>query len=97
MSIDQVVEALKVSLAERDALRLQNAELLDARTDPVAIVGMACRYPGGVSSAQELWDLIVSGRDSVGPFPLDRGWPGEFEGSFPRVGGFLYGAAEFDA
>ncbi|MFJ8495119.1 AMP-binding protein, partial [Streptomyces sp. NPDC094038] len=66
-------------------------------TDPVVIVGMACRFPGGVEGPNDLWQLVSDSADAIGPFPLDRGWPGEFEGSFPRVGGFLYGAAEFDA
>ncbi|WP_420852710.1 SDR family NAD(P)-dependent oxidoreductase [Saccharomonospora piscinae] len=59
--------------------------------EPVAIVGMSCRYPGGVSNPEELWDLVASGVDAIGPFPTDRGW--EMDGA----GGFLSDAAEFDA
>ncbi|WP_431784971.1 beta-ketoacyl synthase N-terminal-like domain-containing protein, partial [Streptomyces chumphonensis] len=67
--------------------------------DPVVIVGAACRYPGGVSSPEELWGLVVGGGDAVGGFPVDRGWDleGLRERSAAVEGGFLYGAAEFDA
>ncbi|MFJ1569944.1 SDR family NAD(P)-dependent oxidoreductase, partial [Streptomyces erythrochromogenes] len=63
--------------------------------DPVVIVGMACRYPGGVASPEDLWRLVSEGVDAVGSFPADRGWDVEDE-SFARVGGFLYDAAAFD-
>ncbi|MET7370903.1 type I polyketide synthase, partial [Streptomyces sp. NPDC005566] len=61
--------------------------------EPVAIVGMACRFPGGVTSAQSLWDLVESAGDAVGPFPTDRGWPVSIAG----WGAFLEDAGEFDA
>ncbi|WAP56085.1 type I polyketide synthase [Streptomyces sp. S465] len=73
--------------------------------DPIAIVGMSCRFPGGVRSPEELWRLLVSGQDAVTGFPTDRGWDletlydpqgtGEYT-SYVREGGFLDGAAEFD-
>nr|APD71855.1 type I polyketide synthase 3 [Streptomyces sp.] len=73
-----------------------------ATDEPVAIVGMACRFPGGVASPEELWRLVESGTDAIGPFPADRGWDIPAEQSdtaapFARQGGFLYEAAEFDA
>ncbi|MDX8141123.1 SDR family NAD(P)-dependent oxidoreductase [Lentzea sp. BCCO 10_0061] len=71
-----------------------------APDEPIAIVGMACRYPGGVSSPEDLWRLVMAGGDVVSPFPADRNWDLEklFDGaSHTRSGGFLHDAADFDA
>ncbi|MDH6537731.1 type I polyketide synthase [Streptomyces sp. SPB4] len=69
-----------------------------ASDDPIVIVGMACRYPGGVRTPDDLWQLLLDGRDSIGPFPDDRGWDVEpLDGaSYAAEGGFLYDAADFD-
>ena len=66
--------------------------------EPIVIVGMACRYPGGVASPEGLWRLVADGREVAGPFPADRGWdPRRVDRSRVRVGGFLDGAGDFDA
>ncbi|MEU6974055.1 type I polyketide synthase, partial [Kitasatospora aureofaciens] len=70
------------------------------RHEPIAIVGMSCRYPGGVSSPEDLWRLVTSGADAISPFPADRGWDlSAFraeDSAHALEGGFLDGAAEFD-
>ncbi|WP_420834327.1 SDR family NAD(P)-dependent oxidoreductase [Streptomyces yunnanensis] len=73
--------------------------------DPVVLVGASCRFPGGVSTMDELWALLAAGRDAITEFPADRGWnldevyhpePGRGGRSYVRHGGFLDGIAEFD-
>jgi acyl carrier protein len=65
--------------------------------EPLAIVGMACRFPGGVTSPEQLWDLVADGVDAMSVFPTDRGWPAELPDVAGGVGGFVHDADCFDA
>ena len=94
------------SLEEVGTLKKRNRQLLGASREPIAIVGMACRLPGGVTSPDDLWQLVSEGGDAVSGFPQDRGWdlenlfdpdPDHTGTSYTDQGGFLHDAGLFDA
>ncbi|MEU2221535.1 beta-ketoacyl synthase N-terminal-like domain-containing protein [Streptomyces sp. NPDC018347] len=102
---EQIIEALRRSVKENQRLR-QEMQTLSARAhEPVAVVSMACRLPGGVRSPEDMWEVLIRGEETLSEFPEDRGWdldalydptPGLPGRCYTRVGGFLDCAGDFD-
>ncbi|MGC5010656.1 beta-ketoacyl synthase N-terminal-like domain-containing protein, partial [Streptosporangium sp. DT93] len=95
---EKILDYLKRVSADLHQTRRRLNEVQAQDQEPIAIVGMSCRLPGGVSNADELWRLVADGVDATSAFPTDRGWTtGETGGSYVRRGGFVHDAPRFDA
>ncbi|MEU6992311.1 type I polyketide synthase, partial [Streptomyces sp. NPDC046465] len=105
-SDEQLVSALRASLKENSRLQHENSQLAAAAVEPIAIVSMGCRFPGGINNPEDFWRVVSEGADVYTGFPTDRGWdldglfdpdPDHPGTTYVREGAFLHDAPKFDA
>src|SRR6202167_746927 len=103
--LQHATEALRKALVQVDRLKHTNRALRERSSEPIAIVGMSCRFPGGVETPEDLWQMVADGRDVMSEFPADRGWdlaglfdpdPDTRHKCYTLTGGFVDGVADFD-
>ncbi|MFF7216797.1 SDR family NAD(P)-dependent oxidoreductase, partial [Streptomyces sp. NPDC008238] len=102
---EKYLDYLKRATTDLREARRRLREMEEKDQEPIAIVAMSCRYPGGVATPEQLWELVAHGGDAVSPYPTDRGWdtdvlfdpdPDSGIDAYEKVGGFLHDAADFD-
>ncbi|WP_159056736.1 type I polyketide synthase, partial [Streptomyces yokosukanensis] len=102
---EKYLDYLKRATADLREARRRLREVEERDQEPIAVVAMSCRYPGGVDTPERLWELVAAGTDAVTPYPDDRGWPTEVLHApdpesgieaYEKVGGFLHDAHHFD-